>query len=324
MRRLGRIALAVFVTLALVGLFGLTMTRFVVTNRSWPTMAAAFASYAVLGFVVTLAISLLLLRGAQHRGWVLAAVVASAVGVAAHVYWLSPLYVGGGGRADLVVMSANLEFGHGDAATVVRTATSHHVDVLVLQEVTPEENTALARAGLAKLLPHHAGQPAHGAKGTMVFSRFAVDEILPLTLGNGGLDVRVATIVPFRLLAVHTEQPVKGPVGWRRDLGVLRERARAAVHEGPTLAVGDFNATQDHALFRRVLGEGMYDAAEEAGSGWQTTWPSKWRGTSPRPLIALDHVLTSNGFTAVRTSTVEVPHTDHLALVVEVRTGSDD
>ena len=65
MRRLGRIALAVVVTLALVGLFGLTAMRFVVTNWSWPTMAAAFASYAVLGFVVTLAISLLLLRGAS-------------------------------------------------------------------------------------------------------------------------------------------------------------------------------------------------------------------------------------------------------------------
>src|SRR3954454_12918251 len=148
MRRLVRIALATVLALAIMGLVGLTAMRFVVTSRSWPIMAAAFASYAVLGFVVTLAASLLLLRGTRHRSWVLAAVVASTVGVAAHLYWSGPLYVGGGGRPDLVVMSANLEFGHGDAAMVVRTAASRDVDVLVLQEVTPQENSALERAGL--------------------------------------------------------------------------------------------------------------------------------------------------------------------------------
>ena len=252
----------------------------------------------------------------------LAAVVASAVGVAAHVYWLSPLYVGGGGRADLVVMSANLEFGHGDAATVVRTATSHHVDVLVLQEVTPEENTALARAGLAKLLPHHAGQPAHGAKGTMVFSRFAVDEILPLTLGNGGLDVRVATIVPFRLLAVHTEQPVKRPVGWRRDLGALRERAPAAVDgDRPSRWATSTPPRTTRVPARSV--RGCTTRPRKPGPvGGRPGPPSG--GDPATAADRVDHVLTSNGLTAVRTDTVEGPQTDHLALVVEVRTGSDD
>src|SRR3954469_15913148 len=101
MRRVVRIALAIVLTVAIAGLVGLTAMRFVVTSRSWPTMAAAFASYAVLGFVVTLAVSLLLLLGSRHRGWVAVLVVASALGVAAQTYWLSPLYVGGGGRSDL-------------------------------------------------------------------------------------------------------------------------------------------------------------------------------------------------------------------------------
>src|SRR3954452_15440859 len=192
MRRLARITLETVLALAIAGLFGLTATRFVVTNRSWPTMVAAFASYAVLGFVVTLAVSLLLLWGARHRNWVLVAVVASGLGLLAQVYWLTPLYVGGGGRPDLVVMSANLEFGQGDAATVVRTAASRGVDVLVLEEVTADEDTALQRAGLSELLPHRAGQPANGVKGTMVFSRYELSEVEPLDVGNGGLDLHVA------------------------------------------------------------------------------------------------------------------------------------
>jgi endonuclease/exonuclease/phosphatase family metal-dependent hydrolase len=213
----------------------------------------------------------------------------------------------------------------------VRTVASRHVDVLVLQEVTPTEATALDRTGVFESLPHHVGRPTPGPRGTMVFSRYPLEELEPLTLGNGGLDVRV--VAPrrpgslarsFRLLAVHTQQPVVGPGGWRRDLGTLRARAEQAVDEGPTLVVGDFNATEDHALFRRILGEGLHDAAEEAGSGWQPTWPSYWRGSSPWPLFAIDHVLTSDGFTAVATSTVEVPQSDHLALVVDLETGNRD
>jgi endonuclease/exonuclease/phosphatase family metal-dependent hydrolase len=319
------------VVAALVGLFALTGLRFVDTSRPWLIMGAAFASYAVVGFVVTLLVSLLLLRGEGPRRWAVALGLLSTLGIAVHVCWLAPLYVGGGARGDLVVMSANLELGHGDPAKVVRTATAHDVDVLVLQEVTPKEATALDRAGVFRSLPHHVGQPAPGAEGTMVFSRYSLDEGEPLRLGHGGLDVRVqADRRPgglersFRLLAVHAHQPVKSPGGWRRDLGVLRERTLEAVHQGPTLVVGDLNATTDHVLLREILGEGVRDATEQAGSGWQPTWPSYWGDSSPWPLLALDHVLTSAGFTAVRTSTVEVPHTDHLALVVDIATGSRD
>src|SRR5689334_3255822 len=139
MRRL----VGVLAATALVVLFGLTALRFVDTSRSWLIMAAAFSSYAVLGFVVVLVVSLLLLRGAGRRRGAIGLCVVSVVGLGAHVYWLSPLYVGGGGRTDLVVMSANLEFGHGDPTSVVHAVQARHVDVLVVQEVTPSEATAL-------------------------------------------------------------------------------------------------------------------------------------------------------------------------------------
>jgi endonuclease/exonuclease/phosphatase family metal-dependent hydrolase len=103
-------------------------------------------------------------------------------------------------------------------------------------------------------------------------------------------------------------------------MATLRERTAAAVDQGPTLVVGDFNATHDHAPMRKVLDTGVRDAAEEAGSGWQPTWPTTRYGQDwVVPLLTIDHVLTTRHFDAVRTHTVAIPRTDHLALVAELR-----
>jgi endonuclease/exonuclease/phosphatase family metal-dependent hydrolase len=202
---------------------------------------------------------------------------------------------------------------------VVRAATAYGADVLVLEEVTPANLNGLVRAGLDELMPYHEGKAQVGADGTMVFSRYRLTDPRTFPVDNGGLDVRVGAPEPFRLLAVHTDQPIGWTRSWVKDMALVRQRATATVREGPTLVVGDFNATRDHPQLRAVLGSGLRDAAEEAGSGWQPTWPSRWRTSWLRPLITIDHVLTTPGYRALRTHTVEVPHTDHLALVAQLR-----
>ncbi|MCW2761814.1 MAG: hypothetical protein JWR85_2015, partial [Marmoricola sp.] len=233
---------------------------------------------------------------------------------------LAPLYDGGSaGRADLTVMTANLEFGRGDAVTVVRTVASEKVDVLVLEEVNPRALNSLRTAGLAELLPHQLGEARWDASGTMVFSRHPLDTPRPFRLGNTGLDVRVRAPQPFRLLAVHAAQPVGWPKPWANDMRAVLQRSASTVDQGPTIVAGDFNATRDHEQLRAVLDTGLRDAAEQAGSGWQPTWPSRYREGWYRPVIAIDHVLTSHQYEAISTSTVEVARTDHLALVVQLR-----
>jgi endonuclease/exonuclease/phosphatase (EEP) superfamily protein YafD len=63
-----------------------------------------------------------------------------------------------------------------------------------------------------------------------------------------------------------------------------------------------------------LLTNGYDDAAEQAGSGRDLTYPSNRRFP---PLIGIDHVLTRNA-TAVTTETIEVPDTDHRALLATV------
>jgi endonuclease/exonuclease/phosphatase (EEP) superfamily protein YafD len=316
----------VLTSVVLAGLGALTGSRFLDTGLWLPVVMASFSSYAVLGYAGVLLACLVAVARARRTRFVAVAAGLAALGLVVQGWTLAPLFASGAaGKPDLTVMTSNLEFGRGDAATVVRTVSSDEVDVLVLEEVTPAGLTRLLEAGLADLLPHRVGVPVAGAAGTMVFSRYPLRAPTPFRLANGGLDVEVAAPAPFRLLAVHTAQPLGGPSLWRTDLTAVRRRALSAVDRGPTVAAGDFNATLDHEPLRAVLGTGLRDAAEQAGSGWQPTWPTRYRDTlAPRPMLTIDHVLVSQDYRAIRTRTVSVPHTDHLALVAELRLGKDE
>ena len=133
--------------------------------------------------------------------------------------------------------------------------------------------------------------------------------------------MRVEAPTPFWLTAVHTTQPLNSNALWRHDFGLLVADAREM--DGPHIEIGDFNATLDHGRMRDLLATGLHDAAVEANSGWQPTWPtpgSRKIGGLPVPirLMALDHVLLSKEFSAISTSVHSVPDTDHDALVVRL------
>jgi len=88
------------------------------------------------------------------------------------------------------------------------------------------------------------------------------------------------------------------------------------------MIVGDFNATMDHAPLRELVGRGYDDAATEARSGWQPTWPSAGEvsrfGVPVPSMIPIDHVFLSVGLRALSTESITVDGTDHRALVASV------
>lgn len=286
-------------------------------------VATAFVPFATLGYAVTagvLGLQLARSRGPARR-W--RAVVASgaAVGLVGHVALLAPLWFGGHahGRPDLTVMTANLRLGQADPAAVVRLVREQKVDVLVLEEVTYPEAVALAERRLRDLLPHVAGMPALGAGGTVVLSRFALAQQEALPTSRGSYRVRVDAGPGLWLLAVHATQPLHATDQWRSDWSTFRKAADGL--RGSRLVVGDFNATLDHGPVRALLGTGLRDAAVEADSGWQPTWPSGvpgYRLPGGLGLVAIDHVLLSRDFSAISTRTFQVPGSDHRALVARL------
>jgi len=260
------------------------------------------------------------------KGVAKAGLVVCLLGVAVHGWLASAPYRGSdraeadGGR-DLRVMTANLEVGKGDAARVVEAAVAHGVDVLVLVEVTPEALGRLDADGLATAYPHRAGAALSGAKGTLVVSTRRLTGVhrLATRFGTWAMDVQARGGV-VHLVAVHARPPVGDAGDWEADQGVVRHAAVAAT--GPTVLVGDFNATLDHQPLRELTARGYTDATVEARSGWQPTWPSagevRLLGVPVPSLLPIDHVLTSDHLHARSTTSLTIGGTDHRALVAIV------
>lgn len=117
-----------------------------------------------------------------------------------------------------------------------------------------------------------------------------------------------------RLQLVHPLPPIPGMVDdWHRELGHIRAYA-AGVKDAPAIVAGDFNATQDHAGFRRVLDAGgLRDSAALGGASRTPSWPT----AVFRPLGAqIDHVLIGRDLSVRGARFLELPDTDHRALLV--------
>ena len=117
------------------------------------------------------------------------------------------------------------------------------------------------------------------------------------------------------ITAVHPLPPIRGEglTDWKHSLASLPspDRDGGAVR----ILAGDFNASQDHAAFRRILDTGLRDAARLTGADRTPTWPSR-----PTPAFGtqIDHVLVSEDFAAHRARFLDLENTDHRALVVDL------
>jgi endonuclease/exonuclease/phosphatase family metal-dependent hydrolase len=121
----------------------------------------------------------------------------------------------------------------------------------------------------------------------------------------------------YTLFAVHPYAPTD-IAKWRRDHHLIRT---AVVDEQPDLIVGDLNATTDHPQLRALAQAGYRSAAELANEGWQPTWPATGvsvLGISVPRVVGIDHVLVGPTFAAIDTRTLDIPESDHQALVAEV------
>jgi endonuclease/exonuclease/phosphatase (EEP) superfamily protein YafD len=216
----------------------------------------------------------------------------------------------------LRVMTLNVRFGLADPRAVVSLVRRERVDVLALEEITPELDVELHAAGLDRLLRARAGAPGVGATGTVLYSRRPLARLqAPRTtnVAAAGI-VAVPGAPPAEIYAVHMSAPFDAArtARWKRDLRALPE---AATPGALRIIAGDLNATLDHAELRRVLATGYEDAADEAGAGLHPTWP---RGQRFPPGVTIDHVLADARCGVGEVRTFDVPGTDHRALLAEL------
>jgi endonuclease/exonuclease/phosphatase (EEP) superfamily protein YafD len=219
----------------------------------------------------------------------------------------------------LRVLTLNARYGEADASAAVMAIRRYQVDVLAVQELTPELVTRLTDAGLPDLLPHVLADPSPRAAGAGLWSRLPLTPLPPVpgtfltapsaSVRAGGHDVTVRS--------VHPVAPMVGRhPRWHEDLVILRETM--AARPGPQVVAGDFNATRDHRPFRDLLAAGFADCADVAARRpWPGfTWPADRRYP---PLMRLDHILVSPGITVTETHTVQIPGTDHRGVLAVLK-----
>ncbi|WP_262281482.1 endonuclease/exonuclease/phosphatase family protein [Micromonospora sp. MA102] len=221
----------------------------------------------------------------------------------------------------LRLLTANLLKGGADPARLVELVRAHRVDVLTVQEFTPEIAAELDRLGLATLLPYRVLNPEVGTTGSGLYARHPLtgtgwrrNEGFQFTQAYG--TVAVPGAPPLRVESAHPAAPYAVDVvpDWWTD---LRTQPPATPRGGLSILAGDFNATLDHAPLRDLIDTGYVDAADAAGAGLSGTW-GPYDG-DPIPPVTIDHVLVDRRIEVRAVSVHGVPGSDHRAVLAELR-----
>lgn len=243
----------------------------------------------------------------------------TAIALLAHAAFLGPLVVGTepSGSQSTVVMTANLRLGRADAEAVVNHVRARHVEILALQELTPEAVEWLRAAGLDSVLPHSLVDAGAGSSGTGLWaSRPLTRAPAWPTSKNSTAGVTIIGGRAVTLMVLHPSPPGVGKrFTWHRDFAMLRDAADRDPDAARTVVLGDLNASVHHAQLRALMAERWRDAAEVSGAGIVRTW-------SPSPslpaLVDLDHVLVPPGVGVRDVAVLPVKGSDHRAVLAEL------
>jgi endonuclease/exonuclease/phosphatase (EEP) superfamily protein YafD len=218
--------------------------------------------------------------------------------------------------AQLEVLTSNVEFG-GATEALVATVRREQPDLVFVQECEYRCAAALEAEISRGDYPYRNVVEGGGASGSAILSKHPLrpEPGIPSALAMPG-SVAVIAGRDVNVQLAHPLPPVPEALSlWRTELGRLRDWA-ASAEGAPTLLAGDFNATQDHAAFRHVLDAGrLRDSATLAGAAHTPTWPATVR----RPFgTQIDHVLVSEDFSVRDARFVDLPDTDHRAVLVRL------
>lgn len=282
-------------------------------------LAASFP-YSTVSALFAMVISVL----CRRRLLSIAAAVLLAVTLIVQIPWYYARDAPDLGRhTEVRVLSSNILRGHADPAFFLELAASS-ADVITVSELTAEAVERLTEAGIRKTFPYSILLARPGAEGMGLWSRYPLTALAPSKYGNNFIAarVRVPGVRDDPVVAsVHLMSPLAAGANtfaqWNHRITAAKaEFADYAETAGPAAVIiaGDFNATPDMRQFRDLLDVGYRDAVNQTGAGFSPTY-------SPHPaippLITIDHVLTRNS-TAQSIRTVDIPGTDHRALLATV------
>jgi endonuclease/exonuclease/phosphatase (EEP) superfamily protein YafD len=300
--------------------------------RAIELVALSPLAFPLAGFGLICALVVVPLTRGWGRKAALAVAALTALAAAISFSWIAPLYVGkrpsGQGKASLIVMAQNLEYGAPQAIT--SKTLDAGVDVLIVTDAPAPSVLQLAAGEMRQALPYHVGVGEHGPNGSVVLSRYPLTEVA--LISDGG-DSRVVTVHTPELgnvdiVALHPTPPYQEgawAADYERITSDLRHRyaATAGTSTRPVVIAGDLNATLDHAPLRSIQALGFADAVDQLNLGFKPTWPApgsvRRAGISVPPFVQIDHILTSPALMIATLTTFHCDGADHLGVLAEVQ-----
>ena len=252
--------------------------------------------------------------------------VAAAITGLGYVAVTAPLVLAGSGPAPdetaprVSIVAANLLFGNERIDDAADALLELDVDVLALSEVTPEIADRLRRHPIAHEYPHRVERPAPLASGLLVWSRLPLGPVGDQPDFRRAIDTTVVTGDGLlRLLLVHPPPPVFDRDQWHDELRAIPRVVSGTAF--PTVVLGDFNASQFHPPFRRMVGDAdLHDVLVDTDRPFTATWPTD--SVLP-PFTPIDHILLQQSVATVDAHVATIPGSDHRAVVATVAFASD-
>jgi endonuclease/exonuclease/phosphatase (EEP) superfamily protein YafD len=278
----------------------------------WPVLLAA---RPVLAGGVGLAAGLLAAVSPRARPLALGAAAVAGLVVAGAPPPAAPAL----GPVRLTVLVANVWQGRADPVALAAIVRAERPDLVVLPEAG-ERFRARLEPGIADLgyrghtappprVHRHVPRDPDGPWTTVFTARSLGDvDVAPVADGGlyGWLEVTAGALGAVRVLATHPVAPVRGlSARWAHELDLVAAWRVAA--RGPTVVAGDLNTTVEHRVLA-ALGEGR-------APGRPPTWPARW----PRWLgFRIDHVLAGGGIAVQATRVLDLPGSDHRAVLAHL------
>jgi endonuclease/exonuclease/phosphatase family metal-dependent hydrolase len=240
--------------------------------------------------------------------------------------WTSPA-VGsapaiGSASDELMVATWNIQSGSGAGDIALELLRATPVDIVAIQELTPEVAAAIeADAGLTARYPHRVLEGREGVSGAGILSRYPIESAeyarepvrieARLRLPVGELVVLNAHPFPARINLWAGIPAGMDPV--ERNDETERLRARVAELEGAgldVLLIGDFNTAPTEVAFGRLT-TGLHDAHADVGWGPGWTWRPARFAFLGIGLLRIDLILSTPDLVPVGTSVTCPAAGDH-------------
>ena len=235
-------------------------------------------------------------------------------------------------RVSLTVMTLNVANGLASPTRLAALLRACGADVVGLQEVAASQAATIARE-VGDAYPHQALYPT-GFSGKGLLSRYPLADVEQLHVYPERPDLRGVVTVSGRDVGVVVGHPP--PQRLRRGRFAhddhaseqIERLARLTVERAPAILLGDFNMTERHPGYARLLAFGLVDAYRAAGGGRGYTVPTRLGQSERRahrlswltlvPFLRFDYIFHTMQFQATAAWVGANCGSDHLPVLARL------